>query len=84
VLGALGHVDLSRNLCKKFRGDSPACVHTKDCSIRPIWGLLTRYIFGFLDKINLEQLLQEEALVVEEVNRLGAKPQSLLTILRAQ
>jgi hypothetical protein len=44
--------------------------------------LLTRYIYGFLEKINLEQLLQDEAHVIQDVDKLGAKPQSLSAALR--
>lgn len=84
VLSSLGQVDLSQNLCERFTGDASACVHQGDCSIRPIWGLLTRYIYGFLDKINLEQLLQDEARVIQDVDKLGAKPQSLSAALRPQ
>lgn len=82
VLSSLGQVDLSHNLCSRFTGDSAACVHEGDCSIRPIWGLLTRYIYGFLEKTNLEQLLQDEAHVIQDVDKLGAKPQSLSAALR--
>lgn len=74
ILTALGQVDLERNLCNRFTGESSACVHAGSCSIRPIWGLLTRYIFGFLDQISLEQLLQNESSVTADINRIGAKP----------
>jgi len=84
VLSALGQVDLGKNLCKRFTGDSPTCVHNSDCGIRPIWGLLTRYIYGFLEKITLDQLLQEEFRVTQDMNKLGSKPQALTALLRVQ
>ncbi|MBL8022993.1 MAG: Rrf2 family transcriptional regulator [Elusimicrobia bacterium] len=73
VLSALGQVDLGKDLCRRFTGNTSTCVHTGGCSIRPIWGLLTRYIYGFLEKINLEQLLKEEARVVEDINEIGTQ-----------
>jgi Rrf2 family iron-sulfur cluster assembly transcriptional regulator len=78
VLSALGQVDLGRDLCRRFTGNTSTCVHNGGCSIRPIWGLLTRYIYGFLEQINLEQLLNEEARVVEDIDQIGTKsPQSM-------
>src|SRR5688572_33493527 len=73
VLGALGQVDLGKNLCKRFTGTASECVHMGDCGIRPVWGLLTRYIYGFLDQLNLEQLVQNEATVTQEIDRLQLK-----------
>ncbi|MBP9698494.1 MAG: Rrf2 family transcriptional regulator [Elusimicrobia bacterium] len=74
VLSALGQVDLGRDLCRRFTGNSGRCVHSKTCSIRPVWGVLTRYIYGFLEKINLEQLLEEESRVVERIDKIGQQP----------
>jgi Rrf2 family protein len=71
VLSALGQVDLGRDLCRRFTGNSGNCVHSKTCSIRPVWGVLTRYIYGFLEKINLEQLLEDESMVVEHIDKIG-------------
>lgn len=78
VLSALGQVDLGRDLCRRFTGNSSACVHNGECSIRPVWGLLTRYIYGFLKQISVDQLLKGEAGVVEDIDRLGRQPPHLL------
>jgi Rrf2 family iron-sulfur cluster assembly transcriptional regulator len=78
VLSALGQVDLGRDLCRRFTGNSSACVHNGECSIRPVWGLLTRYIYGFLKQISVDQLLKGEAGVVEDIDRLGHQPPHLL------
>ena len=79
ILSALGQVDLGRNICNRFTGESTTCVHAGQCSLRPIWGLLTRYIFSFLDQISLEQLLQDESRVIEDINRLGSRPPQGMT-----
>lgn len=78
VLSALGQVDLGRDLCRRFTGNSNACVHSGECSIRPVWGLLTRYIYGFLQQISVEQLLKGEAGVVDDINALGSRPPHLM------
>jgi Rrf2 family protein len=79
VLSALGQVDLGRNLCKRFTGDSQSCVHNSDCGIRPIWSVLTRYIFDFLNQISLAQLVKEESQVAQTVDRLSMKLPSRIT-----
>ena len=70
VLGALGQVDLGRDMCRRFTGTVVDCVHGKNCGIRPMWGLLTRFIFGILSRLNLEQLSRTEGSVSREVSRL--------------
>ena len=73
VLAALGQVDLGKDLCSRFTGTASECVHIGDCGIRPVWGVLTRYIYGFLNQLNLEQLAQPEAAVTERVAVLALK-----------
>jgi Rrf2 family protein len=73
VLGALGQVDLGKDLCKRFTGTASECVHYGDCGIRPVWGILTRYIYGFLNQLTLEQLLQNEATVTENIDKLQSR-----------
>ncbi len=84
VLSALGQVDLGRDLCRRFTGNAHDCVHNGDCSIRPVWGLLTRYIYGFLQQISVDQLLKGEAGVVNDINLLGTKPPHFLGTERSQ
>ncbi|HRY29872.1 MAG TPA: Rrf2 family transcriptional regulator [Elusimicrobiota bacterium] len=70
VLAVLGKVDLGKNLCKRFPGMSSHCTHSGDCRIRPLWYVLTQYIYNFLDRLTLDQLIQEEAGVSREIRRL--------------
>jgi Rrf2 family transcriptional regulator, iron-sulfur cluster assembly transcription factor len=73
VLSALGQVDLGgKNLCRRFTGTAQVCVHEGNCGIRPVWGMLTRFIYGFLSKINLEQLAQKEEKVTKDIEALCA------------
>lgn len=79
VLSALGQVDLGgKNMCRRFTGTAKICVHEGNCGIRPVWGLLTRFIYGFLSKINLEQLTQREEAVTKDIQTLCADQPSLL------
>lgn len=70
VLAALGQVDLGKDMCGRFTGTAKKCVHTGNCGIRPVWGNLTRFIFGFLSRLTLEQLSRREGDVVRAVEDL--------------
>jgi Rrf2 family protein len=70
VLGALGHVDLGAGLCNRFTGTAKSCVHQGGCGIRPVWGLLTQFIYGYLNRLSLEQLSRGEGDVASAVERL--------------
>jgi Rrf2 family protein len=73
VLAALGQVDLGKDLCKRFTGTASVCTHAGNCGIRPMWGVLTQYIFGFLNQLNLDQLVQDETVVQQEIQRLQSR-----------
>ncbi len=73
VLATLGQVDLGKDLCTRFTGDAAVCTHMDNCGIRPVWGVLTQYIYGFLNQLNLEQLVQDESRVAQEINRLQSR-----------
>ncbi len=47
-------------LCDRFRGSDDRCVHHSDCGLRSVWVALDRQIFGFLNKMPLTVLLQQE------------------------
>jgi Rrf2 family transcriptional regulator, iron-sulfur cluster assembly transcription factor len=72
VLGVLGQVDLGKNMCDRFTGTAKVCVHEGNCGIRPVWGLLTRLIYGFLSRLNLEQLAQREEKVSKDIEAVSA------------
>jgi len=67
TLKALGRVGIDKNLCQKFRGIHKECTHIHDCGIRPVWNVLAVIIGNFLDKLNLNQLLQTEKEVAKEL-----------------
>lgn len=78
VLSVLGRMDLGKGMCSRFTGTAKVCVHDANCGIRPVWGLLTKFIYGFLSRLNLEQLAQPEEKVVKDIEALcGGKSVSL-------
>lgn len=73
VLSTLGQVDLGRDLCKRFSGNSSNCTHSGNCVMRPVWSVLTQYIYGFLNQLTLDQLVQGESYITEHIGRLQNK-----------
>lgn len=50
--------------------DGGACPHVDDCSLRPVWQHIEQQVTGVLEQITLVDLLREEGLVHEQVERL--------------
>jgi Rrf2 family protein len=73
VLSALGQVELGKDLCKRFPGTAEICTHIGNCGIRPVWGVLTQYIFNFLNQLTLDRLILGEAAMTLEVNRVQSQ-----------
>lgn len=48
--------------CNQFNKRSD-CGHKGQCSIRPVWDIVSQRLWGALDQINLKQLLGEEHVV---------------------
>lgn len=78
ALGALGHLDMGKNHCKRFTGNMAVCTHMENCGIRPVLSVLAQHIYGFLSQMNLAQLVQDETAVAQQValvqNRLPVHP----------
>jgi Rrf2 family protein len=47
-------------MCDRFSGADDRCVHLTDCGLRSVWVALDRQIYGFLNKLPLAALLQQE------------------------
>jgi Rrf2 family transcriptional regulator, iron-sulfur cluster assembly transcription factor len=69
VLEALGPLDLVKNHCQRFPGNKTECVHIHNCGVRPVFSVLAQQIHDFLDGLNLEQLIQDEAAVTRQVSQ---------------
>nr|MBN2276158.1 Rrf2 family transcriptional regulator [candidate division Zixibacteria bacterium] len=42
--------------CRRYSGNSDACVHDQDCTVRNIWNTFDRFISGILNKVTLADL----------------------------
>jgi len=61
VVRALGKVPSTREICDRFTGNRPACIHIENCCIRSAWATLTQKIGSFLDTTVLTDLIGTEA-----------------------
>jgi len=50
-------------LCRQYSGRMDICIHVQECVIRPMWNVVAGYISSVLERISLDDLLQEEACV---------------------
>jgi Rrf2 family protein len=46
--------------CQQYRGQHHECVHMSDCSVRPVWQVLSGYFDNVLEKISLGDLRRTE------------------------
>ena len=46
--------------CQQYRGQQTECVHMSNCSVRPVWQVLSGYFDSVLDKVSLADLLRTE------------------------
>ena len=46
--------------CNQYKGLQEECVHLKDCSVRPVWNVLSSYFDSVLDQLTLRDLARTE------------------------
>ena len=69
VVRALGMVQTIDHICQHFTGNLRVCIHFRNCGIRSVWSGLTTYIQRFLDQTTLDQLLENEYVVSERLEK---------------
>lgn len=47
--------------CDNYKGLQAECVHMKECSVRPVWHVLSSYFDSVLEKLTLADLSRSEA-----------------------
>jgi Rrf2 family protein len=47
--------------CDQYKGLQVECVHLKDCSVRPVWDVLSSYFDSVLDHLTLADLTHTES-----------------------
>ena len=48
------------SFCDHFKGQQAACVHMDECSVRPVWAVLTTYFDAVLEQLTLADLTRSE------------------------
>lgn len=46
--------------CNQYKGLQQECVHLKDCSVRPVWEILSSYFDSVLEQLTLADLARTE------------------------
>jgi len=57
VMDAFGEPVLSKDHCRKYRGDGDECVHVNNCTVRSVWRDLDRFVASFFSNITVEDLV---------------------------
>lgn len=60
VLGTLGGRFFESEFCERHAGSAETCLHTVDCSIRPLWAAVQQVVDQVLDKTTLQDLIRSE------------------------
>ncbi|MDD9898228.1 MAG: Rrf2 family transcriptional regulator [Candidatus Melainabacteria bacterium] len=75
IIDAFGEASFGIDFCDKHSGKEESCVNSGDCSIRPVWSAVNGLINNFLAGISLEDLLQNELvaheIVQKQINTIG-------------
>ncbi len=61
ILAALKSGRGSKSFCEQHSGQQNECVRFYNCSVRPVWEVLTGYFDAVLEKISLADLVRTEA-----------------------
>jgi Rrf2 family protein len=60
IINALSDKPFANNFCDSHAGVLERCIHSKDCSIRPVWNLITSTMDELFSKISLADLIANE------------------------
>lgn len=61
VFAAVGTADEKESFCTQYKGLQDNCVHLNDCTVRPVWNVLSSYFDSVLDQLTLADLARNEA-----------------------
>jgi Rrf2 family protein len=79
---ALGGFVAQRELCARFSGNDDCCVHTADCSLRPVWSTVNAHVQKILDSMPLSLLLQGETGITSRLDETATSLNSCLVPLQ--
>lgn len=73
IFGALKpRKEVSQEFCSHFKGQSQVCVHHSDCSLRPVWGILSQYFEDILRAVSLRDLMARENEIKPHIQQVAA------------
>lgn len=78
IINALGKTTFDLDFCDSHSGLKDTCVHSSNCSVRPVWYSLSSLINNFLAGISLAQLLEQEAEISDNLKELTKDYQELV------
>ena len=70
VLALLGGPLFGSSLCDRCSGTEEVCVHSLDCSLRPLWSAVQAGVTEVLGKTSLEDLVCSEGEMAERIEKL--------------
>jgi Rrf2 family protein len=68
-----GKKGTSTGFCDQYVGLNDTCVHQSDCSVRPVWEMLSSYFDDVLKEVSIKDLIDKEDRARERVWSLMAK-----------
>ena len=66
------------DFCQTYSGQKDRCVHSDECSIRPVWEVLSFYFKEVLEALTLSSLLEKEKGTFMQVQSIAANKAGLI------
>jgi Rrf2 family protein len=60
ILDVLSEPMYDPKYCERFSGTEANCVHLDECTIRPIWSIVNRFLAEALSRVSLGDVLESE------------------------
>ncbi len=60
IMQALSDEAFAEDFCQNHSGNEKTCVHTSECSIRPVWSTISSMVNDYFKSIRLSDLLANE------------------------
>ena len=60
IINALSDKPFASGFCDSHTGVMERCMHSENCSIRPVWTYITNLLDQFFSKISLSELMKRE------------------------
>lgn len=68
ILSALSDKMFATSFCDSHTGIKETCMHSEECSIRPVWNYVTGILDQLFHRISLAELMRKEAEVKDVVS----------------